>query len=403
MLAALRRHNFRLYFAAQIVSNIGTWVQITVENWLVLQLSHSGLALGVTNALQFGPSLVFGLYGGVIADARDRRRLLMVTQIGLGLIALTVGLLAGIGIVRVWIIWLAAGTLGLVTCFDRPASQSFIKDLVGVADLPNAIAWSNAISAAGRMVGPAIGGLVLSSFGPASGFLINAATFALVAVALTRLRTAELAPHTPTPRAQGLVREAIVYVRNEPGLAATMLLMLVVFTTAYNFQISLGLIASQTLAGTSQTYGALMSALGSGAVVGSLILTRCAWTGVPIMSVWAGALSVAQLALAAAHAFLPVLAATFVYGVSAGLFSVTVISTLQVGTRENMRGRVMALYSICFLGSSPLGGPAFGVLAGWIGIAGALQMTAAVCAVTAATAMFVGRTSHWPDRELVSR
>ncbi len=403
MLAALRHYNFRLYFAAQIVSNIGTWVQITVENWLVLQLSHSGLAVGVTNALQFGPSVVLGLYGGVIADTHDRRRLLMITQTCLGLIAVAVGLLAGIGIIRVWIIWFAAGALGLVTCFDRPALQSFVKDLVGVADLPNAVAWSNAISATGRMVGPAVGGLVLSSLGTAPGFLINAATFALVVVTLAMLRTDELASQTLLPRAQGRVREALLYVCSEPELAITMLLMLVVFTTAYNFQISLGLIASLTLAGTGQTYGALMSALGSGAVVGSLILARFTRTGVPITLIWTGALSIAQLALSAMHSLAPLLAATFAYGISAGLFSVTVMSTLQVRTREDMRGRVMALYAICYLGSSPLGGPAFGALAGWIGIAGALKVTAAICASAAATAMVIGRTIHWPDRVPVSR
>ena len=166
-LSALRHRNFRLYFTAQIVSNVGTWVQITVENWLVLELSHSGLALGVTNALQFGPSLLLGMYGGVVADRHHRRRLLIITQAGLGLLALAVGLLAGIGVVRVWIIWLAAGAVGLVKSFDLPASQGFVKDLVGPADLPNAVAWTNTISATGRMVGPMVGGVVLAALGVA--------------------------------------------------------------------------------------------------------------------------------------------------------------------------------------------------------------------------------------------
>jgi MFS family permease len=198
MLSALRHHNFRLYFAAQVVSNVGTWVQITVENWPVLELSHSGLALGVTNAVQFGPSLLLGMYGGLVADRRDRRRLLMITQACLGLIALILGLLAGIGIVRVWIIWLAAGMLGLVKCFDLPALQSFVKDLVGSDDLPNAVSWTNMIAATERMAGPVFGGLVLTTLGVAPGFLINAVTFALVVVALAKLRPGELSPRTPT-------------------------------------------------------------------------------------------------------------------------------------------------------------------------------------------------------------
>jgi MFS family permease len=388
-LSALRHRNFRLYFAAQVISNVGTWVQITVENWLVLELSHSGLALGVTNALQFGPSVLLGLYGGVVADRRDRRRVLMITQACLGLLALAVGMLAGIGVVRVWIIWLAAGLLGLVKCFDLPALQSFVKDLVGPTDLPNAVAWTNAISAIGRMVGPVIGGLVLTAFGAAPGFLINAATFALVIVVLAKLRQKELSPRMPVPRASGQIRQGLAYVRAEPVLAATSMVMIVVFASSYNFQIALALIASETLAGDSQTYGVLMSALGLGAVVGSLILARHARTGLPIILVWTCALAATQLAVAASHSLVPLLAATFAYGVSAGLFSVTVISTLQLQTVEEMRGRVMALYSICFLGSSPVGGPAFGALAGWIGVSGALRVAACVCAVVALVAVVV--------------
>jgi MFS family permease len=383
--SALCHRNFRLYFAAQVISNVGTWIQITVENWLVLELSHSGLALGVTNALQFGPSLLLGMYGGVVADRRDRRRLLMITQACLGLLALVVGLLAGIGVVRVWIIWLAAGALGLVKRFDLPALQSFVKDLVGSADLPNAVAWTNAISATGRMVGPVFGGLVLTTLGVAPAFLINAATFALVVVVLAKLRPGELSPRTPVLRASGQIRQGLTNVCKDPLLAATSIVMTVVFATAYNFQISLALIASETLAGDSQTYGALMSALGLGAVVGSLILARHTRTGLPIILVWTWTLTATQLVVAAANSLVALLAATFAYGVSAGLFSVAVISTLQMQAAEDMRGRVMALYSICFLGSSLVGGPAFGALAGLLGVSGTLRVEAFICMVVAMT------------------
>jgi MFS family permease len=389
MLSALRQRNFRLYFSAQVVSNIGTWIQITVENWLVLQLSHSGLALGITNALQFGPSLLLGLYGGVIADRHDRSHVLIVTQACLGLLALAVGIFAGIGTLRVWMIWFAAGALGLVKCFDLPALQSFVQDLVGSADLPNAVAWTNAVSAIGRLIGPTFGGLVLAALGAASGFLINAASFALVVVVLSRLRPTELSPRTLVPRASGQIREALVYVRNEPVLAATMIVMTVVFIAAYNFQIPLALIASDILLGDAQSYGTLMSVLGLGAVIGSLLLTRRAWTGLPIILLWTTALAATQLAVSVAHTLLPLLAATFAYGLSAGLFSVTVISTLQMQAAEDMRGRVMALYSICFMGSSPVGGPTFGALAGWIGVSAALRVGAGICAAAALTGTIV--------------
>jgi MFS family permease len=172
--------------------------------------------------------------------------------------------------------------------------------------------------------------------------------------------------------------------------------MIVVFASSYNFQISLALIASETLAGDSQTYGALMSALGLGAVVGSLILARRARTGLPIVLMWTCGLAATQVAVAASHSLVPLLVATFAYGVSAGLFSVTVISTLQMQTVEDMRGRVMALYSICFLGSSPVGGPAFGALAGWIGVSGALLTSASICAAVAVIAIIIWQVERPP-------
>jgi MFS family permease len=294
--SAFGHHNFRLFFAAQTVSNIGTWVQITVENWLVLELSHSGLALAVTNALQFGPSVLLGMYGGVIADRHDRRCVLMITQACLGLLALAVGLLAGMGIVRVWIIWLAAAGLGFVKCFDMPSLQGFVKDLVGAPHLPNAVAWTNTVTATGRMVGPVVGGIVLTALGAAPGFLINAATFALVVVVLAKLRGAELVERVLVPRTSGQIRQGLVYLWGEPTLAATSVIMTVVFVAAYNFQISLALIASNILAGDSGTYGSLMSALGLGAAVGSVILARRPWTGLPVVLVCTCALAVAQIA-----------------------------------------------------------------------------------------------------------
>jgi MFS family permease len=392
MLAAFAHRNFRLYFAAQVGSTIGTWIQIIVENWLVLELSHSGLALALTNALQFGPAVMLGMYGGVIADRHDRRRLLMLTQAALGALALAVGVLAAIGIVRVWIIWLAAFGLGLVKCFDMPALQGFVKDLVGPADLPNAVAWTNAINATGRMVGPIFGGLVLATLGPAPGFLVNAASFAFVLLMLSMLRSQELSPRTLAPSERGQIRQGLRYIRNDPVLAATCLIMLIIFIAAFNFQIALALVTSNMVAGNSQTYGTLMSTLGFGAATGSLILARHPRVGLPPTLLYTALLAIAQLAVAAAHTVPLALAASFAYGLGAALFSVTVISTLQTRTAEDMRGRVMALYSICFLGSSPIGGPGFAALASWIGISRALCITAAICAATTIIAAVAWRT-----------
>jgi MFS family permease len=197
---------------------------------------------------------------------------------------------------------------------------------------------------------------------------------------LARLSVQDLSPRTPVPRARGQVRQGLAYVRTEPVLATTSIVMTVVFVAAYNFQVSLALIAFDTLAGDGQTYGLLMSALGLGALVGSLILARYTRTDLPMILVCTGALAATQFAVSVVHGLMTLLVLLFAYGVSAGLFSVVVVSRLQSQTSDDMRGRVMAVYSICFLGSSLVGGPAFGALAGWIGVSGALRVAAFICA-----------------------
>jgi MFS family permease len=248
------------------------------------------------------------------------------------------------------------------------------------------------------MAGPAVGGLVLVGLGVAPGFAINAASFALVVVVLAKLRTDELSPQTPVPRARGQVRQGLAYVCTDPVLATTSVVMIVVFATAYNFQVSLALIASDTLAGDGRTYGNLMSALGLGALVGSLVLARYMRTDLAMILLCAGALAVAQLVVSIVDSLLPLLVLLFAYGVSAGLFSVTVVSRLQSQTSDDMRGRVMAVHSICFLGSSLVGGPAFGALAGWIGVSGALRVAAAICTVVVLAILVVRQAKRQHSR-----
>src|SRR6266446_3192262 len=222
---SLRNPNFRIYFVAQIGSNVGTWIQITAENWLILQLTDSGLALGVTNALQFGPLVFLGLYGGVIADRCDRRCLLIVTQSALGLLAAVIGLLVAINLIQLWMIWLAALLLGLIICIDRPALSSFIKDLVGEADLPNAVSLNNAVISSGRMIGPVISGLLIASFGMAPSFFINAISFGLVVVVLMILDVARLHVSRSVERKPGQVREGLSYIRQDRVLRLTLIAM----------------------------------------------------------------------------------------------------------------------------------------------------------------------------------
>ena len=202
---SLRNPNFRIYFVTQALSNIGTWIQITAENWLILQLTHSGWALGVTNALQFGPLVFLGLCGGVVADRFDRRRLLIVSQSALAILSGAIGLLVVADLIQLWMIWVAALLLGLIICIDRPALSSFIKDLVGEADLSNPVALNNAVISLGRMVGPVVSGLLIAYFGVAPSFFVNAISFAIAVFVLVTLDPARLHAPRPVERKAGQV------------------------------------------------------------------------------------------------------------------------------------------------------------------------------------------------------
>ncbi|MFL5267882.1 MAG: MFS transporter, partial [Stellaceae bacterium] len=353
--ASLRNPNFRLYLAAQIGSNIGAWIQITAENWLVLQLTDSGLSLGITNALQFGPLVFFGLYGGVVADRYDRRRLLIVTQSALALLAAAIGLLVATHLIQLWMIWLAALLLGLIIAVDKPALLTFVKDLVGEADLANAVALNNAVISSGRMIGPAVSGFLIASFGMAPSFFVNAVSFGLVVLVLMILDVARLHVTRPVERKPGQVREGLSYIRQDRVLTLTVIAMSVVFVAAYNFQVLVPLLTSRMLGGSSELYGMVMSSLGLGAVAGSLLIASWVKPRVIMVALWCGLLSIIHIWLALPFGVHFVLAGVFLLGVSSGFFNVTVASTLQLRARDDVRGRVMVMYSIGILGSGLIG------------------------------------------------
>jgi MFS family permease len=382
--SSLRNRNFRIYFAAQIGSNVGAWIQITAENWLVLQLADSGLALGITNALQFGPLVFFGLYGGVIADRRDRRRLLIATQTALALLSAAIGLLVATHLIQLWMIWVAALLLGLIMSIDKPALLGFVKDLVGESDLANAVALNNAMISSGRMIGPVISGLLIASFGVAPSFFINAISFGIVVFVLAILDVARLHAASPAERRPGQVREGLAYIRQDRTLALTVIAMSVVFVAAYNFQVLVPLLTSRVLGGSGELYGIAMSSLGLGAVTGSLLIASWEKPGVMMVALCCGLLSIAHLWLSLRLAAYFTLAGVFLLGVSVGFFNITVTSTLQLRARDDVRGRVMATYSIGILGSGLVGAPLAGTLADRLGVPDTFVIIAVICAGTAA-------------------
>jgi MFS family permease len=389
-LGAFRSRNYRLYFAAQLISTTGTWIQLVAENWLVERLTGSGLALGVTTALQFTPLLFAGAYGGVVVDRVRKRRLLVWTQSAAGAIALATGLLIVTGAVRVWMVFAAAFALGCVSVFDNPARQAFVSELVERADIPAAVALNNAVGTAARMAGPAIGGVTIAAAGTGVCFLANAGSFVAVVAALGAMRTSELRTGEPVKREPRQIRDGLRYALGDRPLRVVLVMLAVTSTFGFNFQVLLPLLTAKNFGGSGADYGFLMSALGGGALGGSLLATVVPTTRarrVSALSVLFGAALAALAAAPAAGAALPLAA---LVGATFSLFLVAAAATLQVRAEPARRGRVMSLYTIAFLGAAPVGGPAVGGFAQALGPRAGLL--AGACAAVAAGAWGLAAT-----------
>ncbi len=362
---SLRTRNYRLYFVAQIVSVSGTWMQSVAQAWLVLRLAprnQAGVDLGLVTALQFLPMLAFGTWGGLVADRADKRRLLYATQTAAGILALTLGLLTTLHAVRLWHVYLLAIMLGTVNMIDNPSRQTFVLELVGRDDLPNAITLNSVVMNSARVIGPAIAGALIAFVGLAVCFEANAASYLAVIGALWLMRTSELHPSDLVPRAKGQLRAGLRYAWGTPAIRDTLLLVAIVGTFAYNFQVVLALLAKFTFHRGAGTYSALTSLMGGGAVAGGLIAASRNRPTIQRLAVIGIVFGVLILAVALS----PVLAVALVAIVPMGAASIWFISTanttLQLRTQQSMRGRVMSLYAIGFLGSTPIGSP----LIGWI-------------------------------------
>ncbi len=359
--------NYRRYFAGQIVSLSGNWMQTVGELWLVLLLTGSPLAVGVTTALQFTPMLLFGAWGGVVADRLDKRRLLILTQAAMAMPAITLWLLAGSGVVQPWMIFALVFTRGAVNAIDNPARQAFLVELVSSARLVNAVGLNSALVQVARVAGPALAGLTIATVGVADCFLINAASFAAMIAALRRMNPDELHLSEPAPRQSGQLRSALRYVRATPGLLIPLALMAVIGTLSYNFQTLLPLLAKFTFHGRADTYAALTTAMGVGALAGALVASTRREVGPRLLVVSAVAFGGGLLLAAAAPTLGTEALSLALTGAASVTFASSVNSSLQLRVRPSMRGRVMALYSVVFLGSNPIGGPLMGWISGAAG------------------------------------
>lgn len=386
---ALSIPNFKRYFFGQSTSLVGTWMQSVAQSWLVYTLTHSATAIGLVLALQTLPILVLGPYGGVIADRVDKRRLMVFLQAMMGVQALVLGLLTVLHVVRFWELCVLALVLGFNNTFENPARQSFVLEMVGASKVRNAVSLNSTMVNAARAVGPAVAGVLIATVGVGVCFLVNAASFVAVVYSLTSMDTSALTPSPPARRARGQLREGFRYVAREPRLAVPLVMMAIVGTLAYEFQVTLPVLAKQTFHGNATTYGFLTAAMGVGAVFGGLVTATRGRTGLRPLVIAGTLFGITILGAALS----PVLAVEFLVIAAVGWTSVTFLatgnSTLQLQTEPSMRGRVMSLWAVAFMGSTPVGGP----VVGWIVAAANARVGLAVGGIAALLAAGIGLVS----------
>jgi MFS family permease len=391
---SLRVYNYRLYFFSQMVSMSGTWMQSVAQNWLVLSLGGSALDLSVTVGLQFGPVLFLGAWGGALADRMDKRKLMLATQAAPALFAVVLGGLVVTEVATVWMIWVLAGLTGTATALGIPALQSFLYEMVGPDDLANAVGLNSVVINSSRIIGPAIGAVLLAGVGAAPCFFINAASFVAVIVALLLMRTGDLLRGAPAPRGPGQVRAGFVYAWRTPSLRVPLIMLAVISTLAYNYSVLLPLMTRTVFGRGGGSYGALSVAMGVGALAGSLFMASRARPSRHLLIGAAFAFGVVTVGMALAPGYYAGLALIVPIGVTAVLFFSTVNALLQINAADAMRGRVMSLWSIVFLGATPIGGLITGFIASGLGVRWAVGVGGIATLVTAACALAALRSRN---------
>jgi MFS family permease len=390
MVSSLRQRNYRLFFFGQLVSVAGTWMQTVAQSFLVLGLTHSGTQLGLTTAVRFLPMFLFGPLGGVIADRMDKRRVMFITQTLSGLLAGVCAVLIGTHVIELWMVYLLAVALGGVNVFDNPARQSFISEMVTARDLANAVTLNSVSMNMARVLGAAAGGVIAAALGLALCYACNALSFGAVLLSLVLMRRSELFPARRLARRKRQVREGLRYVRSTPELLIPLVMIAVIGTLAWEFQVTLPLMASQVFHGGAATYGLMASLMGVGAVVGGLISAARPRPRTRALCLAAIGWGLAILAASAAPSLPLELVAMLFVGYGSITFNSLAKTTLQLAAEPSMRGRVMALWALAWLGSTPIGGPIVGWLgqavgARWALVAGGLPTL--VCGILALPAL----------------
>ena len=369
MFRSLRIRNYRLWFTGALVSNIGTWMQRTAQSWLVFDelTDHDATAMGVVMALQFVPQLVLAPYAGVLADRYDRRRILVVTQGVMALLAAALGALLLLGVAELGTVYGFALALGIVATFDAPVRQTFVSEMVPDTHLSNAVALNSASFNSARLIGPAVAGVLVAAVGTGWVFMLNTLTFAAMIWAILLIDGTRLRPSPRARRARGQIREGVGYVLHRPDLVAVMSTIFMIGTFGMNFAVYLAAMAGSVFGQGSEEFGVLNSVLAVGTVTGALLSARRERARLRYVFIGCAAFAVSCLGAATA----PALWLFAVWLVPCGVSSLTIMTTanayVQSTTSPTMRGRVMSLYMAIFMGGTPIGAPVVGWLTDTLG------------------------------------
>jgi MFS family permease len=376
---SLRIYNYRVWAAGALVSNVGTWMQRTAQDWLVLaELTHkSATALGIVMALQFGPLALMLPLSGFAADRFDRRKLLIATQAIMGLLALGLGILTLFGFVRLWHVYLFAFLLGCVSAFDSTARQTFVAELVGEKDLSNAVGLNSTSFNAARMIGPAVAGVLIASVGSGWVFLINSASYVAVLCSLYFLRVGELHRSVEAGARGGGLLDGFRYVWQRPDIKAILLMLFLIGTFGINFPIFISTMSVGVFHAGASQFGLLTSMMAIGSVAGALLSARRENPGMRVIAAAAAVFGVGFCIAAAMPSYGLFGGALVIIGLSAQTFTTTANSTLQLSTEPEMRGRVIALFLAIAVGATPIGAPFVGWVADTFGPRWALGVGAA--------------------------
>lgn len=394
---SLKFFNYRLWFIGALVANVGTWMQRVAQSWLVLTVltDNDGSAVGMVIGLQFLPVLLFSPYAGVLADRLPLRKLLITTQVLLGVLAGALGAIVLGGVAELWHVYVFAFLLGVIAAFDAPARQTFVGEMVPQDSLPNAVALNSTSFNIARLIGPAVAGFLIAAVGTGWVFVINAVTFAATIASLALMRRGELHPLPHSPRGRGQVRAGVAYVRGRSDIMVIMLVVSVVGAMGLNFQLTSAVMATEVFGKGAEEYGILGSVLAIGSLTGALIAARRRHPRVRIVIAAAFAFGIVSGLMAIAPTWELYVLSCVLVGWTSLTMMTSANATVQMTTEPGMRGRVMSLYMMVFLGTTPVGSPVVGWIADTWGArwsVGAGAIASVLVAVVAA--VWVGRSWH---------